>query len=103
MISNFKNLWSLTLESTNITDEGLEALIGSDSLTTLELVNYKGTASAHTLIDSYKVIEVFGQLATLRPDRWFHLRLDVDVFKVNHQIRAQTPRNVKLVNVGYEK
>ncbi|CAG2112694.1 unnamed protein product [Medioppia subpectinata] len=103
VICNYKNLVSLTLNMTNISDIGLEHLIGSDSLNTLELVKYNGPDANQTLIDTYRVIEVFGQLASLRPKLWFHLRLDIDVCEVNDQIKAQVPRNVKLVNIDYEK
>ena len=69
----------------------------------LELVKYKGPSAHQTLIDSIKVIQVFGQLASLKPNKWFVLRLDIDVFKVSQDIKRLVPRNVRLINVGYKK
>ena len=93
----------MTLQQTDICDEGFEYLMNSQSLNTLELVKYKGPKAGETLIDSNKVIQLFGHLASLKPNQWFHLRLDIDVFEVNIETKRQIPRNLNILNVGHKK
>lgn len=105
VIANFKNLKSLTLNLTDITDNGCEHLIECQSLQSLELVKYKGPKAGETLISSLKMIETFKKLAKreINVNKWFDLRLDIDVFEVNDEIKSQIPRNMRLMNVGFKK
>jgi len=93
----------LTLNLTDICDDGCEHLSNSESLHTLELIKYNGPKAGQTLISSDKIIQSFGNLADLNRDKWFNLRLDIDVFEVNEEIRRKIPRNMRLLNVGYKK
>ena len=93
----------LTLNTTDVTDEGLEHIISCESLQSLELVKDKGPSAVHTYIDTYKVLQFFGQMASLKPNRWFDLRLDIDVCELSDQLKEQMPRNVRIVNVGHKK
>lgn len=103
MISDLKFLRFLTLDTTDVTDDGLENLICCPSLQWLELVKYKGPDANTTNIDSQTVLKWFAMLAALRPDQWFDLRLDIDVFELNDEVKRQVPRNVRIVNVGHKK
>ncbi|XP_054153819.1 uncharacterized protein LOC128952443 isoform X2 [Oppia nitens] len=103
IIANYKRLSSLALNTTNISDEGIDNLMASDSLSTLELIKYSGPNAGNKLINTPKVLQLFKQLATLRIDKWFHLRLDWDEFEVTNDVKSSVPRNVKIINIGYKK
>ncbi len=103
MIASFKYLQFLTLNLTDINDDGCEHISNSESLQTLELVKYNGPKAGESLISSHKIIESFRNLANRNRDKWFTLRLDIDVFEVNDGIKRGIPRNMKLLNVGFKK